>query len=274
MPDNPTLPPSSPGHAQITPWLPAAVVLALLTLSSAFVAAGAATAPDGMALPLDAPAAAVLDASAPPPPSAVRPFEPLTSTTVAPTTTVPPTTAPPTTAPPTTVAPTTVAPTTVPPTIAPPATTPTPEAPPPVIVQVDPAPPPPPPPPPAITTTGLGGAAGEFLGAINGLRASNGAPALMPIAEMNNVAQGWADHMAATQTLAHNPNSSGQIPGGWSAWAENVGYGGSVGQVQAALVASPGHYRNMVNPDLRQIGIGVAVDGNGQVWTAHVFARY
>ena len=91
---------------------------------------------------------------------------------------------------------------------------------------------------------------------------------------MSNVAQGWAEHMAASQTLAHNPNSSGQIPAGWSAWAENVGYGGSVGQVQAALVASPSHYRNMVNANLRQIGIGVAVDGNGQVWTAHVFARY
>ena len=60
MPDRPSFPPSSHGHAQVTPWLPAAVVLALLTLSSAFVAAGAATAPDGMALPLDAPAAAVL----------------------------------------------------------------------------------------------------------------------------------------------------------------------------------------------------------------------
>ena len=91
---------------------------------------------------------------------------------------------------------------------------------------------------------------------------------------MNAVAQRWAEHMAATQTLAHNPNASGQIPAGWQAWAENVGYGGSVGQVQGALVASPGHYRNMVNANLREIGIGVAVDGSGLVWTAHVFARY
>ena len=278
MPHRPSTPPSPHEHAPATPWLPAALVLALITLSSAFVAVGAAPSPEGVALPVDAPAASVLLAAVPHTPSAVRPFEPpVSSTTVAPTTTAPPTTvAPPTTAPPTTVAPTTtVPPTTVPPTTVPPTTPPAPEPPPPVIVQVDPAPaPPPPPPPPAITPSGVGGAAGEFLGAINGLRSSKGASALTPIAEMNAVAQRWAEHMAATQTLAHNPNASGQIPAGWQAWAENVGYGGSVGQVQGALVASSGHYRNMVNPNLRQIGIGVAVDGSGQVWTAHVFARY
>ncbi len=45
--------PREPVH--VTPWLPAAVVLALLTLGTAFVAAGAAPGPEGMALPVDAP---------------------------------------------------------------------------------------------------------------------------------------------------------------------------------------------------------------------------
>ncbi len=268
----PKRPPTSPLPRLISlfssPWPVAAAAVLGVTLTSAFLAAGAVTLPFDQDRPVSAfgPVHPSIRSTE----GAIAP--PTTSTTVPPTTTAPTTVAPrPTTLPPTTAAPTTVPPTTVA-TTAPPATTP--PEPPPVIVETVPVPPPPPPPPPPAVATAAPGAASQFLSSINGLRAARGAPALAPMAALNGVAQRWADHMASSQTLAHNPSVQSQIPGGWTAWAENVGYGGSVSQVQSALQASSGHYANMVNPGLRQIGIGVAVDSSGVVWTAHVFGSY
>ena len=48
--------------------------------------------------------------------------------------------------------------------------------------------------------------------------------------------------------------------------------GGSVGSVFDALRASGGHFSIMVG-DFTHVGIGVWVDGNGTVWTAHLFAK-
>ena len=52
---------------------------------------------------------------------------------------------------------------------------------------------------------------------------------------------------------------------------ENVGYGPNVSLIFNALVESPGHYNNMVNPAFTRIGVGVWISDGGTMWTTHMF---
>jgi hypothetical protein len=114
---------------------------------------------------------------------------------------------------------------------------------------------------------------GDFLADINGLRASKGLSALSLNGSLSGFAQGWTEQMASAGKISHNPNL-GKAPGGWSTIGENVGVGGSEKSIFNALVASSGHYANMVNPKFNSIGIGVTVGGDGRIYTTHNFAAY
>ena len=116
-----------------------------------------------------------------------------------------------------------------------------------------------------------GGTAEEFLGKINTLRASVGAAPLTEDASLDSVAQRWADHMASTTTLAHNPSLSSQVSGGWTLLGENVGYGPTVDAIFNAFVASPHHYENLVDKAYNRVGVGVAVGSDGLIYTTHDF---
>lgn len=111
----------------------------------------------------------------------------------------------------------------------------------------------------------------EFNGLINGLRASKGLGALQSDARLDAVAQDWANQMAARGAISHRSSLSGAIGGGWAKLGENVGTGGSAGTIFGALVASPGHYRNMVDSTFTHVGTGVARGANGRLYTAHNF---
>ena len=50
-----------------------------------------------------------------------------------------------------------------------------------------------------------------------------------------------------------------------------MGFGPSVGTINTALVNSPGHYANMVNPSFTHVGIGVVITPDGRVWVSQVF---
>lgn len=73
--------------------------------------------------------------------------------------------------------------------------------------------------------------------------------------------------MGETGQLSH----SGGV-GGWSNVAENIGTGGSANTVFSAMKSSAGHYATMTDSSFTHVGIGVWVDGYGQLWTLHVFA--
>lgn len=86
-------------------------------------------------------------------------------------------------------------------------------------------------------------------------------------------ASGWRD-------LAHNPSFSSQVPAGWSAVAENVGwYDGPVDAAEVARLIheewmkSPGHRANLLNPAYTHIGVGVAHGSNGWYLTQN-FGAY
>jgi uncharacterized protein YkwD len=105
---------------------------------------------------------------------------------------------------------------------------------------------------------------------LNADRRANGLHELVNDLDLNAKAQQWADHMAATGTLAH---SQLVVPEGSTRVAENVGYAGSVDEIQRRLMASSGHRANILDNRLTKVGIGVTVDGTGRVWLVQLFAN-
>lgn len=137
---------------------------------------------------------------------------------------------------------------------------------------------------PAVTTTAVTtttaviatgsfspGGESEFLSKMNGLRASVGVAGLASNSELNNYARWWAKQMADSGSISHSTDSLSSLIDPWSYLAENVGSGPSVSSLFNALVNSPAHYPNMVNPIYTSVGVGVYIDASGFLWTAHVF---
>ena len=112
----------------------------------------------------------------------------------------------------------------------------------------------------------------EFVDALNGVRASVGLPALAVEIHLVDIARAWSGRMAAENRLYHNPTLADQAPANWQRVGENVGYGASVDSIHRALVNSPGHYANIVNPHFNYLGIGV-VRTESRVWVTQVFMQ-
>jgi hypothetical protein len=113
----------------------------------------------------------------------------------------------------------------------------------------------------------------DFLARINSLRASVGVGQLTMDPKLTGVARDWSVQMSGGTGLAHNPNLRSVINGITTVWrklGENVGWGTSVAQLHDALVNSPHHYANLVDPDFHVVGIGVIVKG-GEMWVTEDF---
>ncbi|MBW3614350.1 MAG: CAP domain-containing protein [Actinobacteria bacterium] len=113
----------------------------------------------------------------------------------------------------------------------------------------------------------------EFVARINGLRGAKGLPHLAIHAELTTVARSWAAAMAKVDRISHNPNLDKVVQADWQKLGENVGVGTTVGELHAAFVASPTHYRNLVDPRYRHVGVGVVVGRGGALFTAHQFMQ-
>jgi hypothetical protein len=113
------------------------------------------------------------------------------------------------------------------------------------------------------------GAESDFVIRINGLRASKGLPTLGVHSVLTAKAEAWAQHMADTGCLCHSNLPDG-VTVAWRKLGENIGRGGSVASLHDALVNSPLHYANMVDPAFHWVGVGVAY-GGGQMYVAEVF---
>jgi hypothetical protein len=113
--------------------------------------------------------------------------------------------------------------------------------------------------------------AGDFVAAIDAVRAGAGLPGLEVDGQLGAVAQGWAEQMAAAGGISHNPNLSGQVTADWRTLGENVGVAGNVGSMMAAFVASSPHLANLVNPEFSHVGVGLVRTGDGKLWAVHVF---
>ena len=113
------------------------------------------------------------------------------------------------------------------------------------------------------------GAAGDFVGRTNGLRASLGLGGLNTNGTLVAKAQQWAEQMAAAGDISHSNLADG-APDEWTRLGENVGRGPSVEAIHNALVASPDHYKNLTDPGFRYVGVGV-VNANGTYYVSEVF---
>ena len=106
----------------------------------------------------------------------------------------------------------------------------------------------------------------DMLASVNDQRAATGAPKLRSCSRLDEVAQAYAATMASRNHYGHTG------PDGESPWdrmaakgyvyrqaAENIAAGyGTVAEVQKGWIESPGHYSNMVNPGLEDVGFGYA----------------
>ena len=103
---------------------------------------------------------------------------------------------------------------------------------------------------------------------VNDLRAGEGLPALIVDSGFKSYARDWAKVMGDTDRLDHSEFTVLFDP--WTYLGENVGYGPSVSSIFNALVASSGHYANMVDPGYTHIGKGVWITDEGKMWTTPV----
>ncbi|MFF1413748.1 CAP domain-containing protein [Streptomyces sp. NPDC058289] len=117
------------------------------------------------------------------------------------------------------------------------------------------------------------GALAEVLALVNKERAAVGCPVLTVNAKLAKAAQDHSEDMAAHSNMSHT-GSDGSDPGRritragyqWSTYAENVAYGyDTAAKVMEGWMNSPGHKRNILDCDLKEIGIGLAQPG--QYWT-------
>jgi hypothetical protein len=110
----------------------------------------------------------------------------------------------------------------------------------------------------------------------NQSRAQNGLGSLAYDPGLVGVARGWAQELARSGSLRHNPNLVAQVDAhvtrDWTRLGENVGYSGTVDQVQVAYMNSPGHRANILG-DFNRVGVGAVRDGSGRLWTVVVFMK-
>ena len=109
----------------------------------------------------------------------------------------------------------------------------------------------------------------EFVARINALRTSQGLSAFEVHPVLVAKARAWAETMSDAGRIWHSALSDG-ITVDWQKLGENVGMGGSVDGLHRAFVASPGHYANLVEPNFRYVGIGIAMKGN-TIYVSEVF---
>ncbi|MFC7448080.1 CAP domain-containing protein [Rhodococcus daqingensis] len=111
----------------------------------------------------------------------------------------------------------------------------------------------------------------------NDHRKRNGLPMLKVNADISKVAQAWSARLGQAGDLSHNPAYSEEIPRGWEVASENVLQNwkqASAEELVQQWIDSPGHNKNMLNPDITDMGVGYHVGPDGRAWATQNFARY
>jgi uncharacterized protein YkwD len=112
---------------------------------------------------------------------------------------------------------------------------------------------------------------GRLLAKINATRTSHGLAPLHEKPYLTRYARHHARQMAARGGLFHTADFG--VLCCWSVIGENVGYNSTVPRMHRAFLASPPHRANILNPAVRQAGIGI-VKVNGELWVTEIFRRH
>ncbi len=101
----------------------------------------------------------------------------------------------------------------------------------------------------------------EFIAGVNALRVSQGLQAFVVDPEIRGVALGWTQKMADAGRISHNPNLGTEVTASWRKLGENVGTGPDAPTIEEAFENSPGHRRNLLDPEFTHLAITVVVRG-------------
>jgi uncharacterized protein YkwD len=110
-----------------------------------------------------------------------------------------------------------------------------------------------------------------LLSLVNNYRSAHGLAPLAQASDATAKAQQHSNDMAAQGRIFHSSSMSSGIKSGWTAIGENVGMGGSVGQVESMFEGSSPHRANLLNSAYTQIGVGVAYGSDGQIYVTECF---
>ena len=120
--------------------------------------------------------------------------------------------------------------------------------------------------------------ANTVLNKVNELRSSLGLQPVTRYQELDTVAQDWSEQQAAANNMSHRPDFTSVYPQGWTTGSENVAWRTSGGDTGALIFEqwrnSPGHYKNMTDPNVNSIGIGFAQTSDGRWYATQNFAAY
>ena len=110
---------------------------------------------------------------------------------------------------------------------------------------------------------------------INASRAAAGLPPVQQHAQLNAKADQWASTLRDRCQISHSRLADG-APSNWRKLGENVGRGGSIGQVHVAYMNSSGHRANILDGSYNSVGAGAVwgtCNGHRTVFTVQVFMR-
>ena len=120
--------------------------------------------------------------------------------------------------------------------------------------------------------------ADTVLNKVNELRSSLNLQPVTRYQELDAVAQDWSEQQAAANNMSHRPDFTSAYPKGWTTGSENVAWRTAGGDTGALIfeqwLNSPGHYKNMTDPDVNSIGIGFAQTSDGRWYATQNFAAY
>ena len=120
--------------------------------------------------------------------------------------------------------------------------------------------------------------ADTVLNKVNELRSSLGLQPVTRYQELDAVAQDWSEQQATANSMRHRPDFTSAYPSGWTTGSENVAWRTAGGDTGALIfdqwLNSPGHYKNMTDPDVNSIGIGFAQNSDGKWYATQNFAAY
>lgn len=113
--------------------------------------------------------------------------------------------------------------------------------------------------------------------ALNAIRAAGGVSAVTYSDRLQQAAQTHADDMLQARLFSHTGSDGSDVGArvsrtgyGWCVVAENIAQGHrNLQEVMEAWTASPGHYANMISPEVTEFAV---VEGGGYIWVM-VLAR-
>jgi len=109
-------------------------------------------------------------------------------------------------------------------------------------------------------------------------RARANLPPLAPSPQLAQLASDWARHLARNGDLVHRANLARiMADSGWWALTENLHFSSKpfdASTVLAHWMASKPHRRNLLDPNVTHIGLGLALDKDGQPFTVFNAAKF